>query len=124
MGFLEVNGAYSTAIIPPSDLAAKANTGRYQGGGCIFDPAVISVGQVFLNEVYSSSTLLFLSFGVGLDPRQALLFGPTLGPLFVGMSLGLVSFASTGMAGGYSGAGMNPSRCFAFAIARNNMDCE
>ncbi|KAF2429798.1 aquaporin-like protein [Tothia fuscella] len=95
---------------------------KYHGGGCTFDPSVVSIGQVFLNEVYSSATLLFLSFGVGLDPRQALLFGPTLGPLFVGMSLGLVSFASSGVAPGYSGAGMNPARCFAFAIARKDLE--
>ena len=60
----------------------------------------------------------FLAFGVGLDPRQAELFGPRLGPLFVGCSLGIVSFASSGLAAGYTGASMNPARCFAFATAR------
>lgn len=68
--------------------------------------------------------MLFLAYGVGLDPRQALLFGPRLGPLLVGMSLGLVSFASTGMAPGYTGAQMNPARCFAFGIARRDLVCK
>ena len=46
------------------------------------------------------------------------MFGPRLGPLFVGCTLGLVSFASSGLISGYTGASMNPARCFAFAIAR------
>jgi glycerol uptake facilitator-like aquaporin len=37
------------------------------------------------------------------------------------MVLGLVSFSSSGVAPGYSGAGMNPGRCFAFAIARRDL---
>ncbi|MCJ1475417.1 hypothetical protein MMC13_004079, partial [Lambiella insularis] len=60
----------------------------------------------------------FVAFGVGLDPRQALLYGPVMGPLLVGCTLGLTSFASAGLIPGYTGAGMNPARCFAFAVAR------
>lgn len=41
-----------------------------------------------------------------------------IGPLAVGCSLGLVSFASAGLVPGYDGAGLNPARCFAFAVAR------
>ena len=59
----------------------------------------------------------FIAFGVGLDPRQAELYGQ-LGPLLVGTTLGLVSFASAGVASGYTGAGMNPARCFGMAVAR------
>ena len=62
----------------------------------------------------------FLAFGVGLDPREAEMFGPRLGPLFVGCSLGLVSFASSGLVPRYTGASMNPARCLAFAIARDD----
>lgn len=92
-----------------------------QGGGCWYDPSQASPGQVYLNEVFSSFVLLFLSFGVGLDPRQAALFGPRMGPLLVGASLGLVTFSSSGIIPGYAGAQMNPSRCLAFGIARRNM---
>ncbi|KAK9436310.1 Aquaporin-like protein [Metarhizium brunneum] len=91
------------------------------GGGCFFTPSVTSAGQVFLNEVAASFVILYLSYGVGLDPRQAVLFGPRLGPLLVGASLGLVSFASSGIADGYGGAQANPARCFAAAIARKDM---
>jgi len=53
----------------------EERTMRLNGGGCVFDPAEIGAGRVFLTEVYSSFTLVFLSFGVGLDPRQAVQFG-------------------------------------------------
>ncbi|KAL7955600.1 aquaporin-like protein [Trichoderma compactum] len=92
-----------------------------QGGGCWYDPSQANPGQIYLNEVFASFVLLFLSFGVGLDPRQAALFGPRMGPLLVGASLGLVSFATSGIIPGYAGAQMNPSRCLAFGIARRDM---
>lgn len=50
------------------------------------------------------------------------MFGPRLGPLFVGCSLGLVSFANSGLVPGYSGASVNPARCLAFAIARGDFE--
>jgi hypothetical protein len=62
----------------------------------------------------------FLAFGVGLDPRQGQLFGPKLGPFLVGAVVGLMSFATVGLAPGFPGAGMNPARCFAFAVARGD----
>ncbi len=60
----------------------------------------------------------FLSFGVGLDPRQHQVFGPKLGPFLTACVLGLVSFSSVGLATGYPGAGLNPARCFSTAVAR------
>lgn len=48
------------------------------------------------------------------------MFGPRLGPFFVGCALGLVSFASSGLVSRYTGAAMNPARCFAFATAKAN----
>ncbi|PNY27207.1 Aquaporin PIP2-7 [Tolypocladium capitatum] len=90
-------------------------------GGCFLDPSEISQGQAFLNEFVASFILLYLAYGVGLDPRQAVLFGPRLGPLLVGASLGLVTFGTSGIAPGYAGAQMNPARCFAYGIARRNL---
>ncbi|WOO81147.1 putative aquaporin TIP4-1 [Vanrija pseudolonga] len=90
------------------------------GGGCFFDNHTTTAGRVYLNEVMSTFSLLFLSYGVGLDPRQAVLSGPKFGPFLVGASLGLVSFASSGMIPGYGGAQMNPGRCFAYAIAQGD----
>lgn len=80
----------------------------------------MSTGQVFLNEIIGSFVLLYLAYGVGLDPRQALFFGPRFGPLLVGVSLGLVIFATSSIAPGYQGAQMNPARCFAYGIARRD----
>ncbi|KOS20620.1 putative aquaporin TIP4-1 [Escovopsis weberi] len=93
----------------------------YHGGGCFFDLSEMNIGQVFLNEIFGSFALLFLSYGVGLDPRQALLFGPRFGPVLVGSSLGLITFASSGIIPGYAGAQMNPARCFAYGVAKQDL---
>ncbi|KEY74839.1 hypothetical protein S7711_11047 [Stachybotrys chartarum IBT 7711] len=95
---------------------------RYRGGGCFYDPSQLSSGQAFLNEIVCSFILLYLAYGVGLDPRQAMLFGPKTGPLLVGASVGLIAFANSGAVPGYAGAQMHPGRCFAFGIARQDMD--
>lgn len=57
-----------------------------------------------------------------MDPRQGLLFGPKFGPFLTACVLGLMTFASVGLAPGYPGAGMNPARCFAFAVARGEFE--
>ncbi|PTB44814.1 uncharacterized protein TrAFT101_000285 [Trichoderma asperellum] len=88
------------------------------GGGCWYDPSQANPGQIYLNETFASFVLLFLAFGVGLDPRQAALFGPRLGPVLVGASLGLVSFSTSGIIPGYAGAQMNPAKCLGNGIAR------
>ena len=95
---------------------------EFKGGGCIRDPGTVTAQQALLLETVSSFALLILAFGLALDPRQRELFGPIGGPLAVGSSLGLVSFASAGLVPGYTGASMNPGRCFAFAIARRSFD--
>ena len=71
----------------------------------------------FLLMILASSAL---AFGVALDPRQRELFGPLGAPLAVGCSLGVVSFATAGLVPGYTGASMNPARCFAFAVTRHD----
>ncbi|TGO87531.1 hypothetical protein BPOR_0220g00090 [Botrytis porri] len=77
-------------------------------------------GGLIRGSLGEQRTLMILSFGTALDPRQAQLFGPRLGPFMVGCTLGLVSFSSINLAPGYPGAGLNPARCFAFAVARGN----
>ncbi|THV46661.1 hypothetical protein BGAL_0369g00080 [Botrytis galanthina] len=92
----------------------------YNGGGCFLETTSVSEGQAYLIESILTCIMLVLSFGTALDPRQAQLFGPRLGPFMVGCTLGLVSFSSINLAPGYPGAGLNPARCFAFAVARGN----
>ena len=101
-------------------IFGEARSIQVQGGGCIRDANTVLASQALLLEAFSSFALLFLAFGVALDPRQQKLFGPLAGPLGVGVSLGLVSFAGSGLVPGYTGASMNPGRCFAFAVARAN----
>lgn len=87
------------------------------------------MGNAFAIEFITDFALIFLSFGVGLDPRQRSVFGPALGPIFVGLVLGMCTFVTGFSRVGYTGfckfstiiskrwnlnnlqAG-NPARCF------------
>lgn len=55
-------------------------------------------------ETVSCGIMLFISFGVGLDPRQSQVFGPALGPILIGFALGLLTFTTGIMRTGYTGA--------------------
>lgn len=105
-----------TILFPPSN--------SLKGGGCFFDRATLSQGQAVLNEAAICFGVLFLAFGVGLDPRAALLFGPRYGPMLVGVSIGVIAFATSGAVPGYARAAMNPARCFASGIVRRDMSGE
>ncbi|KAK6856752.1 MIP transporter [Apiospora arundinis] len=96
----------------------------YHGGGCFYDSSVLEPTQVLLIEAVSCFILLFLIFGVGLDPRQAALFGPHLVPVLVGLCFGVVAFVSQGLVPGYAGANMNPAKCFGIAIATNDYSAQ
>ncbi|KAK8039968.1 aquaporin- Major intrinsic protein family [Apiospora rasikravindrae] len=74
-------------------------------------------GGILVGSWGSAKAARYLSFGVGLDPRQAQMYGPALGPILVGLCFGMVNFVTTGTAPGYSGATMNPARCFGMAVA-------
>lgn len=63
--------------------------------GCTIDPKLVSVGEMWVLEYMFSLVLLFIAFGVGLDPRQAKVFGAALAPILVGSSLALGTLAST-----------------------------
>lgn len=90
--------------------------------------------------------MLFIAFGVGLDPRQSQVFGPALGPILIGFALGILTFMTGTMRPGYTGAcefpatenfnppvyerswlteenifvAMNPARCFGLLAATGN----
>lgn len=81
-------------------------------GGCWMFSNVVPVRDAFAIEFSASLALLFLAFGVGLDPKQHAVIPPSLTPFLVGLALGVLSW-STGYARyGYGGASMNPARCF------------
>ncbi|KAG8943116.1 hypothetical protein FRC04_003196 [Tulasnella sp. 424] len=86
-------------------------------GGCWIDPnGPVSVGQAAAIEFIAAFALLMVSFGVGLDPRQKQLYGATLGPLLVGLTVGLMTSATSALNPGYTGAGMFPARCLGLAV--------
>jgi hypothetical protein len=52
----------------------------------------------------ASLTILFLAFGLGLDPRNSTTFGPALAPFLIGFSVSLTLFAGGIARKGYLGA--------------------
>jgi hypothetical protein len=52
----------------------------------------------------TAMTLIFWAFGVGLDPRQAPVFGPAVGPFLVGLALAVTSFCGAFVKPGYTGS--------------------
>jgi hypothetical protein len=71
--------------------------------GCYIDSTKVSAGNAFAIEFTTDFALIFLSFGVGLDPRQRSVFGPALGPILVGVVLGMCTFVTGFSRIGYTG---------------------
>jgi hypothetical protein len=65
--------------------------------------------------------MVFLAFGVGLDPRQREVFGPALGPIFVGIIVGGCSFLTGISRDGYTGF---CTSSFAFQGLYTFADCD
>ena len=93
-------------------LRASYDARDFKVGGCFVFTDQVSVKSMLAMEFMGSLTLLFLAFGVGLDPRQRAVFGPALAPALVGLSLGVVSFGLSFARSGSGGPSMNPARCF------------
>jgi glycerol uptake facilitator-like aquaporin len=93
-------------------IRASYGSRDFKTGGCWLFSDVVPVSNAFVIEFVFCLTLLFMAFGVGLDPRQKQVIGPALGPFLVGMALGVVSFGSGFTRYGHGGASMNPARCF------------
>jgi glycerol uptake facilitator-like aquaporin len=84
-------------------LRAAVNTREFKVGGCfLFPNDRINSSTALTVEFGAATLLLFLAFGVGLDPRQAELFGPALGRCFDGMILSTVLTADRATAGRHS----------------------
>ena len=93
-------------------VRAGYGTRHFKTGGCWIYTNVVPVGDAFVVEFMATTLLLFFAFGVGLDPRQRQVIGPSLGPFLVGMALGIISFGTAFTRYGYGGASLNPARCF------------
>ncbi|KAE8150646.1 aquaporin-like protein [Aspergillus avenaceus] len=93
-------------------LESAFGSDRYSVGGCSIDTELVPVREAFVLEFICCLILIFLSFGVVLDPRQVQVYGAALSPWLVGMVLGVVSLGSSYTRNGYAGASLNPARCF------------
>ncbi|EHK17775.1 uncharacterized protein TRIVIDRAFT_160074 [Trichoderma virens Gv29-8] len=107
VGFQTFGGAMAGLL-----LRASFDTRSFSVPGCYFDSTIVSTGSAFAIEFITDFALIFLSFGVGLDPRQRSVFGPALGPIFVGLVLGMCTFVTGFSRVGYTGFSGNPARCF------------
>lgn len=85
--------------------------------GCWVDPALVSPAEAYALETITSVFILFLAFGLGLDPRNATAFGPALGPFLIGLSVALTLFGSGFAKKGYLGSSNNPARCLGLLAA-------
>ncbi|KAF2153672.1 MIP transporter [Myriangium duriaei CBS 260.36] len=87
-------------------------TRQFIVGGCWVFTDLVPVRDAFTFEFVAATALIFLSFGVGLDPRQKKVIPASLSPFLVGLVLGFISWTSGYTRHGFSGASMNPARCF------------
>lgn len=91
-------------------------------GGCWIDPTLVTPGQAYGIETVASLCVVYLAFGVGLDPRQRLVVSPALAPILVGFAVALTSFCTSWVMTGYFGASVNPARCFGLMAAAGNFN--
>ncbi|OCL01642.1 MIP transporter [Glonium stellatum] len=100
--------------LPPAELRGIP--------GCYVDTSLTTAGQAYAFETMTAFALIFVAFGVGLDPRQRDVFGPALSPILVGFALGICTFSTGIVKKGYSGASLNPARCLGLMAASENLD--
>lgn len=116
LGALALKAVVSSTIENSFSLAGCTMTVIAPG------PVTIGIGtaQAFWLEVFCSFIFLFASLWMAYDHRQAKQLGLVLVFTIVGAVLGLLVFISTSVTArkGYSGAGINPARCFGPAVVR------
>lgn len=93
-------------------LRAAFHSRDWLVGGCFLFEDAAPVSSAAAVEFMACFSILFLAFGVGLDPRQAQTFGPALAPALVGLAVAVLSFGLAFNRPGYGGPSMNPARCF------------
>jgi len=103
------------------DVALTAGIGQCSVGNY---PTEVGLFSTFLVEFVFDFILLFVCYGMVLDPRQGEAAGPIFGPLAVSCIF-CFNFVVSGLirpTAGYGGAAMNPGRCLGPAIAMGNLD--
>jgi len=103
------------ALTRPSDPAGAIP-------GCWIDPSVVTAGEAVVLETMTCLALIFIVYGAGLDPRRGAVYGPALGPVLIGLTLGLCTFVTGALKPGYAGASLHPARCFGLMAAQGRWD--
>ncbi|OQD85827.1 hypothetical protein PENANT_c009G02731 [Penicillium antarcticum] len=98
-------------------LHSAYGTREFTVGGCHIDTSMVDPNDGLVIEFFACLIVIFLAFGVALDPRQANVFGHATAPWFVGIVLGVVSWGTAFTREGYIGASLNPARCFGAYVA-------
>jgi glycerol uptake facilitator-like aquaporin len=111
VAFQTIGGALCGLLI-----RASYDSRDFKAGGCYLFEELVPVSNAFTIEFMACMIVLFLAFGVGLDPRQRAVFGPALAPVFVGGIVALLSLGTSFSRYGYGGASVNPARCFAVMV--------
>ncbi|KIW05788.1 uncharacterized protein PV09_03643 [Verruconis gallopava] len=114
-------GALIGAYILRSALGGDPSTLIYSPG-CYVDPNLVSAEQVFALETMGSLFVLYLAFGLGLDPRNKSNFSPATGPFLVGLSSAVALFAGGISMRGYYGLSCNPARCLGLMSAAHRFN--
>ena len=119
-----IGAALIKSALPDATIKWTENTyGQGELAGCAANDR--SFGEVVCIEFIFSMVLLFAAYGTAFNARQGEVFGPILAPLIIGATLGITIYSSgTLISQGYSGAGMNPARCFGPAVVTggDNLD--
>lgn len=76
----------------------------------------LSVRAGLVSEFCFNFALYYFCYNLAMDPKQFTVTGPLLAPFILGAVIGCLVFFSGGLVTGYSGAGMNPARCFGPAV--------
>jgi glycerol uptake facilitator-like aquaporin len=89
-----------------------------QLAGCVV-PDTMSLSQAFCIEFASSFFVFIVAFGCALDPVVSRTYGPIYAPVLIGAAVGMVIFSTSQLLPGYTGAGVNPARCFGPTMVGN-----
>jgi glycerol uptake facilitator-like aquaporin len=96
----------------------KDETPVLQLAGCVV-PDTMSLSQAFCIEFAASFFVFIVAFGCALDPVVSRTYGPIYAPVLIGVAVGMVIFSTSQLIPGYTGAGVNPARCFGPAMVGN-----
>jgi glycerol uptake facilitator-like aquaporin len=87
--------------------------------GCVI-PDDMDLSQAFAIEFASSFLIFIVGFGCAIDPVASRVYGPIYAPLLIGVAVGLIIFGTSALVPGYTGAGVNPARCFGPVLVSND----